>query len=133
MEKLKPTKGRKGQKGRKPKHDISLARKVAMEYIEGDQSQRQLAKKYNTTNQHVNRWVKQYSSELAEKEEINITPMTEQEQKDLETLKKQNGALKTSLEHERMKNFALETMIDLAKEDLGIDLRKNSGAKQPKE
>jgi hypothetical protein len=32
-----------------------------------------------------------------------------------------------------MRNFALETMVDLAKEELGIDLRKNSGAKQPEE
>jgi hypothetical protein len=32
-----------------------------------------------------------------------------------------------------MRNFALETMVDLAKEELGIDLRKNFGAKQPEE
>jgi transposase len=131
MEKVKPTKGRKGQRGRIPKHDISLARKVVMDYIHGDQNHRQLAQKYNVTNQHVSRWVKQFSSELAEN--INIPPMTEQEQKDFELLKKQNEALKKKLEYEQMKNFALETMVDLAKSELGIDLKKNSGAKQPKE
>jgi hypothetical protein len=31
-----------------------------------------------------------------------------------------------------MRNFALETMADLAKSELGIDIRKNFGAKQPK-
>ena|ERR1022692_3629970 len=124
--------GRKGQKGRKPKHDISLARKVVMEYTGGDQSQRQLAKKHNVTSQHVSRWVKQFSSELAG-EEINITPMTEQEQKDVTALKKQIEALEKKLEYEQMRNFALETMADLAKTELGIDLKKNFGAKQPKE
>lgn len=59
--------------------------------------------------------------------------MNEQEQKDMEALQKQLEALKKKLEYEQTKNFALETMIDLAKTELGIDLRKNSGAKQPKE
>ena len=59
--------------------------------------------------------------------------MTEQEKKELDALKKQNDALKKKLEYEQMKNFALETLVDLAKEELGIDLRKNSGAKQPGE
>ena len=40
--------------------------------------------------------------------------------------------LKKKLEYEQLKTFALETMIDLAKSELGIDLRKNSGAKPPK-
>ncbi len=133
MKKTKPTVGRKGQIGRKPKHDISLTRKVVMEYNEGKQSQGQLARKYNVSNQHVSRWVKQYSSELAQKEEIEILAMTEQEQKELETIQNQNKILTKKLEYEQMKNFALETMIDLAKEELGIDIRKNSGAKQPKE
>lgn len=57
--------------------------------------------------------------------------MTQEEQKEFETLKKQNEALKKKLEYEQLKTFALETMIDLAKSELGIDLRKNSGAKQP--
>jgi hypothetical protein len=59
--------------------------------------------------------------------------MTPEEKKELDLLKKQNEALKKKLEYEQMKNFALETMIDLAKEELGVDLRKNSGAKQPGE
>lgn len=131
MKNIKTTKGRKGQKGRKPKYDISLKRKVAKAYLEGSQSTTQIGELYNVPHQHVSRWAKDFSSELAE-EQI-VIPMTEQEQKDLELLKKQNEALKKKLEHEQMKNFALETMADLAKSELGIDIRKNFGAKLPKE
>jgi hypothetical protein len=59
--------------------------------------------------------------------------MTEQEQEEMTNLQKQLKSLQDKLQYEQMKNFALETMVDLAKSELGIDLRKNSGAKQPKE
>lgn len=59
--------------------------------------------------------------------------MTEKEQRELEVLKNQNQQLKEKLEYEQMRTFALETMIDLAKEKLGVDVRKNFGAKQPEE
>ena len=131
MEKMQSSTGRKRQKGRNCKFNIAYKRKIAREYIEGDLSTTQLAKIYNTSFQNVSNWAKQYSSELAE-EQI-IIPMTEQEEKEYELLKKQNAALKKKLEYEQVKNFALETMVDLAKSELGIDLRKNSGAKQPKE
>jgi transposase-like protein len=131
MEITKSSKGRKGQKGRQAKHDIALKRKVVKEYQEGNLSTTQLGQIYNIHHQYISRWIKQFSCELAE--EPIKTPMTEQEEKDFEVLKKQNEALKKKVEYEQMKNFALETLVDLAKSELGIDLRKNSGAKQPKE
>jgi transposase len=130
MEMIKLSKGRKGKKGRQAKHDIALKRKIVKEYYEGDLSTTQLGQVYNIPHQYISRWTKQFSCELAE--EVISSPMTEQEQKDVELLKKQNEAFKKKLEYEQMKNFALETMVDLAKSELGIDLRKNSGAKQLK-
>jgi transposase-like protein len=131
MEKAKSSTGRKGQKGRTSKYDITYRRHIAKQYAEGDQSLSQVALRNGLTRDQVKDWVKAFSSELAE--EPIVIPMTEQEQKDFEALKKQNEALKKKLEYEQMKSFALETMIDLAKTELNIDLRKNSGAKQPKE
>jgi transposase len=133
MKRLNLREGRKGQKGGISPYDISFRRKVALHYLEGNQSVLEVALEYGVKKQSVQNWSRIFSKELAEKESIVITDMTDQESKDLEQLKKQNEALKKSLEYERIKNFALETMIDLAKEELGIDLRKNSGAKQPKE
>ena len=131
MENIKLTKGRKGQRGRKGTHDIAFKRRVAQEYLNGTQSTTQVARIFNVPHQTVSRWARQFSCELAE--EIIIPSMTEQEKKDFDALKKQNEALKKKLEYEQMKNFALETMADLAKTELGIDIRKNFGAKQPKE
>jgi transposase-like protein len=131
MKKQISNQGRKGQKGRVSKYDIVFRRNVAMQYINGNRSLYEVAIENGITKDQVKDWVKRFSGELAE--DIVIAPMTDQELKDYEALLKQNEALQKKLKHEQLKNFALETMLDLAKTELGIDIRKNSGAKQPEE
>jgi len=133
MKKTNLITGRKGQFYRISKYDISFRRSIAKQYVEGNKSMPEIALENGLSKSLVKSWVKQFSSELALPKEIIVSAMTEEEAKDMELLKKQNEALKQNLDYERMKNFALETMIDLAKEEIGVDLRKNSGAKQPKE
>jgi len=123
------TKGRKGQRGI-PRYDPVLRRKIGMEYANGDQSLYQLSSRYRIPVQTISRWAMRYCGELAE--DPTSIPMTEQEQKEFAELQKQLATLKKKLEYEQMRNFALETMADLAKTELGIDIRKNFGAKQPK-
>lgn len=114
-----------------PKYEVALKRRVANAYIQGDRSTTELGEFFNVSHQNVSRWAKQFSSELAGTTKDIL--VTEQEQKEMADLQKQLKLLKEKLEYEQMKNFALETLVDLAKEELGIDLRKNSGAKQPGE
>ncbi len=130
MKKLNRPNGRKGQKGRGG-YDTTLKRRVAQDYINGDRSVWQLSEIYNIPAQTISRWALKFSDEL--REQISEAPMTEEEQKQVNALQKQLEELKKKLEYEQMRNFALETMADLAKTELGIDIRKNFGAKQPKE
>ena len=123
--------GRKGQKGGGWKYDIAFKQRVANEYINGDRSLKELSKVFDVPYQNISLWAKEISSELPPT--TKAMPVTDEEQKERTELQKQLEALKEKLEYEQMKNFALETMIDLAKSELGVDLRKNSGAKQPKE
>jgi len=123
--------GLKGQKGRYSKYETSFRREVARQYVEGNESQLQVALRNGVTRFNVKDWVKQFSGELAS--EIEVPAMTEKEQKEFDALKKQNEALAKKLDLANMKNFALETLLDLAKTELGVDVRKNSGAKQPGE
>jgi transposase len=133
MENQQTTNGRKRQKGSKPRYNITFKRHVANRYLHGNLSLRQVSEIFNLPYQSICRWAQQFSCELADKIEVIISPMTEQEQQQFDAVKKQNELLQKVLEQEQLKNFALETMIDLAQSELGIDLRKNSGAKQPKE
>jgi len=131
MRKTETATGRKGQKGRSFKYDVAFRRKVALHYLQGNESLNQVASRYGIVHQYVFKWSKEFSSELVVDTTTEI--MTEQEQQELEALKKLNKQLKEKLEYEQMRTFALETMIDLAKEKLGVDVRKNFGAKQPEE
>ena len=126
MQKTIKVKGRKRQSGGPSNYDIAFKLNVVKEYIDGDQSISQIARQFGVGIAAVKFWLKKYSTDLAEKEDIKNVSMTEEEQSAFDALQKK-------LDYEKMKNFALETMIDLAKEELGVDIRKNSGAKQPKE
>lgn len=118
------------QKSRGYKYDLAFKLKVARQYHEGNSTIESIAKQFGIGHQNVSRWGLEFSSELAAEPILPL--MTEQERKQVDALEQQLTALKKKLEYEQMKTFALETMIDLAKTELGIDLRKNSGAKQPK-
>jgi transposase len=131
MKRRKPIKTIQRQKGSGYKYTKAFKLEVARRYVTSDLSLTQVGKIFNVSHQNVSTWAQEFSSELSA--EIIIAPMTEEEQKDMDALRRQIEALKKKAEYDSMKIFALETMVDLAKSELGIDLRKNSGAKQPKE
>lgn len=55
--------------------------------------------------------------------------MNEQERHELAELQKQNKELEKQLKDAKMKEIALETMIDIAEKQLKITIRKKSGTK----
>lgn len=71
-------------------------------------------------------WRKQYSSDIA----FSLPVMTEKEKTKLAAAQKRMKELEKQLEQAQMKNIALETMIDIAEEQLKISIRKKSGPKQ---
>lgn len=71
-------------------------------------------------------WRKKYASDIA----ITLPVMTEKERQKLEALQKQLKQMEKQLQDAQMKNIALETMIDVAEDQLKISIRKKSGPKQ---
>lgn len=71
-------------------------------------------------------WIKRYSPSIP----VTLPVMSEKERQKLELLQKQVKELEKQLETAQMKNVALETMIDVAEEQLKIKIRKKSGPKQ---
>jgi hypothetical protein len=74
----------------------------------------------------IRSWRKKYASDIT----ITLPVMTEKERQKLEALQKQLKQMEKHLEDAQMKNIALETMIDVAEEQLKITIRKKSGPKQ---
>ena len=74
----------------------------------------------------IRSWVKEYSSDI----DFTLPVMTEKEKAKLEAAHKRLRELEKELEDAQMKNIALETMIDIAEEQLKISIRKKSGPRQ---
>jgi alanyl-tRNA synthetase len=71
-------------------------------------------------------WRKKFASKIA----FTLPVMTEKEKQKLDAAHKRMKELEKQLEDAQMKNIALETMIDIAEEQLKISIRKKSGLKQ---
>jgi len=74
----------------------------------------------------IRRWRKRFAPEIA----FTLPVMTEKEKQKLEVVQRRMKQLEKQLEDAQMKNIALETMIDIAEEQLKIVIRKKSGPKQ---
>jgi len=74
----------------------------------------------------IQSWRKKYASDIP----LTLPIMTEKEKQKVDALRLQLKAAEKLLEDAQMKNIALETMIDIAEEQLKISIRKKSGPKQ---
>jgi hypothetical protein len=71
-------------------------------------------------------WRNKYAPEMI----LSLADMTEAEKHKLALLQKKLKAAEKQLEDARMRNIALDTLIDVAEEKLKINIRKKPGAKQ---
>jgi transposase-like protein len=123
------TGGLKGIKGGQSNYEESFRRMIVREYETGNLSLSQLAVKHGLKRHDIKNWKKRFSSDIAVIMTIEDVAMTPEEQKEQAALKKQLAALKKEVEYLKMKELALETLVDIAKEKYDIDLRKKTGTK----
>jgi transposase-like protein len=116
-------KGRKGQGGLDPLFEESLKIAVAREYLTGQLSYSQLAKKYGLpsgdTARYFVKWYKQWLSKQENKPDIEPVENSK------ETLD-----LAKQLKQANLRITALEMLIQNAERELGVDIIKKSGTKQ---
>ena len=71
-------------------------------------------------------WRQKYAPSMV----LSLPDMTEAEKQKLTLLQQQNKVLEKQLEDAKMRNIALNMLIDVAEEKLKISIRKKPGAKQ---
>jgi len=74
----------------------------------------------------IHGWQRKYTPEMV----LPLAAMTAQEKQDMTALQKQLKAAEKQLEEARMRNIALNMLIDVAEDKLKIKIRKKPGAKQ---
>ena len=119
-------KPRKNKSGGPTLYDESLKIAAARDYLTGNLSYPQVAEKYNVAGGGGSvRWFVKWYQERYELEmnQSNSPPAASTKEKDIKELERQ-------LSDANLKIAALEIMIQIAEQDLGIEIRKKAGTKQ---
>lgn len=84
--------------------------------------------KLNRSNYTVilKRWQERYSDKL----HLSLSFMSSEERADNKKLEQRIKELEKQLEYAKMKNVAINTLVDVAESELKISIRKKSGSKQ---
>jgi len=94
--------------------------------------------KYNISGINtIGKWVKKFGNPKPDEKEIERAKiMSNSDQKPPEKSKTQLeleakiAALEKELSHEKLRNEAMSTLIEVAEKELKVDIRKKPGAKQ---
>lgn len=118
--------------GYKTKIDEQVKMHVVRQIQADKLSQVRAALQYQVSRSVINRWIDNYSifnldGSICYQTIGTMTP-DEQNKELLDQLSK----LKAQLEHEKMKNEALQTLLQVAEEKFGIQIKKKRGPKQSK-
>jgi len=117
------------KRGRSYKYPVPFMRQVVREMMLDNLSQQEATIRFNLPNRNAAaRWYKTFSSDI---QLLNTQENMEEQNENLTEGKKKVIELQKALAEANMKIVALETMIDIAEQELKVDIRKNSASKQP--
>jgi transposase len=128
-------------KKRRQHYPRQLKKKIVTEIVLGIKGVKEASSDYCMNPCNVEHWVRRFKDEILKKqtqESLTSLSMDKPEkiskEKDIgeqiQALEKENMELRKRLVETKLQAEALTTLIDLAEENYGIPLRKNSGAKQ---
>jgi transposase-like protein len=101
--------------------------KIVAEYLMGYTTYRELGVKYGYSFRNVNSWVNKFRGTPLKKSK-QITPTTSSSK--LEQLPTDVKKLQEELRMAKLHNELLNAIIDIAEDQLKIDIRKKSGTKR---
>ena len=110
----------------KEQYPISFKRWISREIESGKLSIKEATEHFSLKSSTVYDWVSQYGLG----KEVSLSIMTPEEKQEKALLEKRIKELEKALEYAKLKNIAVETMIDVAEEQFKISIRKKAGPKQ---
>lgn len=108
--------------------------KIVQEYVQSSISKKDLMQKYGVRgNSCIMNWMRKFGLSYPTEEQIKVNNQVTKESRKTPQERELEQKLKTleqELEYEKLRTKALNTLIDIAEEELKISIRKKSGAKQ---
>lgn len=113
---------------RRPRHPDELKLRIVKEIVTGMFTTKEAATHYDMKRTTIEEWCTKYSCQISDLSE----PMAKKNSKESTPESDRVRQLEKALEDANLKIIGLETMINIAENDLKIDIRKKSGTKQLK-
>ena len=98
-------------------------RELVKEFEQGNYSVLQLEKLYGVLNENIYRWIYKYSN--FNDKSSRVIEMKESSSNKLKDLEKKVKELEQAVGRKQMYIDYLEKMMDIAKEEMGVDIKKN--------
>jgi transposase len=102
--------------------------KIVKEYESGTNSVPELSKIYDIANTLIYRWIYKYST--YNKKSIQVVEMKDSQLQKIKDLEARVRSLEQAVGQKQMNIDYLEKMIELAEEELKVDIKKNSNTPQ---
>lgn len=107
---------------------------VLSDYYSNGCNVRATARKWGIVHQNILQWLKDscknQNKDVSLPQEESETDMRSEEKQDILALQERISQLGKSLEYERLRVSAYERLIEIVKQEDGIDVLKKDGAKQ---
>ena len=110
----------------KERFPVSFKRWLAREVESGKFSIKEAIELFSVKRTTLFQWISSYSLG----KEVSLAIMTPEEKQEKALLQKRIKELEKALDYAKLKNIAVETMIDIAEKQFKISIRKKAGPKQ---
>ncbi len=109
-------------------YSTAFKRKVVLEIEKGKLSITGARELYGIGgNCTIQKWMKEFGKKEIISKVVKIQMKNELDE--LKKLKKEKRELESALAQSQVENYALKALVEIAKEDYGIDLKKKNGGK----
>jgi transposase-like protein len=113
---------------RRPAFDVGYLRRAVQAYVLQELTYQQIQERFGIKRSTMQYWVAKFSAEILQTNAIGMTIQCADASST--ALAGCEAELRKALEQANMQITALEVMIQVAEEELGISIRKKSGTKQ---
>jgi transposase-like protein len=105
-----------------------IKRQAVREYEKGKLTVLEISRFYHVSTTAVYKWLKKYSN--FERHTIHVVEMSKSNTQKIKELEQKIKELEQAVGNKQMNIDFLEKMIEIAKDQYGIDIKKNSGTPQ---
>lgn len=110
-------------------YSTEFKKEIVAEFERGKFSVVQLEKLHGISNQSIYKWIYKFST--FNEKGFRVIEMTQSSQNKLKELERRIKELEGTVGRKQIQVDYLEKIIDLAKSELDIDIKKNYGTRQP--